>query len=214
MKLVIGGVERELQSIEAFRQAHNLPPNFNVNHFEPKDYSGLGSMEGAGAEMNSLYQAIIEAVPASLTLPELVSLVDELELLFRVRLYEINSVIGLRTAELEFAVAGFSDVLQSLVYAVAHAQAAGQPFPPFPAVYANWLNTTVRISANVYHYQHEDKVWQVQVINNAYGRIGLMASCGDTTYYLYDPILACPAEGFMYRLLSDVGNRILVAMGG
>ncbi len=214
MKLVIGGVERELQSIEAFRQAHNLPPNFSIDHFEPKDYSGLGSIEGAGAEMNSLYQVIIDTVPASLTLPQLVTLVDELDLLFRVRLYEINNVIGLRTAELEFAVAGFSDVLHSLVYAVAHAKAAATALPPFPAVYANWLNTTVRISANVYHYQHEGKVWQVQVINNAYGRIGVMASCGEAIYYLYDPTLACPAEGFMYRLLADVGNRILAAMEG
>jgi hypothetical protein len=50
MKLLIDGISHTFMPIRAFRTAHNLPPEFGVALFEPKDYTGLGSINRAGAE--------------------------------------------------------------------------------------------------------------------------------------------------------------------
>lgn len=208
MHLMMDGQMREFVEIRAFRASQGLPEEFRVAYFEPKDYTGLGSIEHAAHDLVDLRRRLLAAMPSLPTLPQWMAYLPGLQQLFRDQLEAINEQVGLREVEIDFAAAGFGDVCQAWVYALVHAQASRQPPPPFKQVYAEWLYSTIRQSALVHRYQD----WQVQMITHAYGRIGLAASRGDQTFYVYDAALACPAEGYMLTLLSDVTAQIAKAV--
>ncbi len=202
MRLTIDGSPRAFTPIKAFRAAHNLPPDFGVALFEPKDYAGLGRIDHAGAELNSLRAAVIAALPSRTTPAQWISFIPQLTRRFTDQLYAINTQVKLRDVEIEFAAAGFADVCQALGYALF------QPtMPPFEAIYGRWLDETTRISQTVHHYGD----WRVQIVTHAYGRAGLIVYAGDETYYVQDAALGCPAEGFMAALLAEVAAHILAS---
>jgi hypothetical protein len=211
MHLLINGHAREFVEVRAFRAAHGLPDDFGVALFEPKDYTGLGRIDRAGAELNTLRQAIVAAVPTQIALSALPTYLDDLGPLFLAQLHAINRQVGLLDVEIEFAYAGFQDMCQALLYALLHAQSTHSAPPSFEQVYTNWLNNTVRVSQNVHVYAHQSRTWRVQIVNNVYGRVGLMAHVGEDTYYVRESSLACPAEGFMHTLLSEVAERLIAA---
>jgi hypothetical protein len=211
MQLVIEGEARDFIPIKDFRARFHLPPDFGVARFEPKDYTGLGRIDRAGAELNAVRQAVLAAIPARMPLQGWMEFLPSLTNLFREKLYEINPQVGLKDVEIDFAVAGFGDVCQALLYAMLRARAAGRPFPAFQQVYSEWLNSSVKVYGEVYEYAHEGQVWRVRLVAQAYGRAGLIVDTGDATHYVYDPSLACPAEGYMATLLSDTAARILAA---
>ena len=72
----------------------------------------------------------------------------------------------------------------------------------------------MKISTVVHHYTYQDESWAIQLVNNAYGRVGMMVWTDAATHYIHDMALGCPAEGFMLSLLSDVAARIVVATSG
>ncbi|NWF68321.1 MAG: hypothetical protein HXY40_04485 [Chloroflexi bacterium] len=209
MHLLIDGQTRALTPLKDFRAQHALPPEFQVALFEPKDYTGLGSIERAGAQLNSLRQTVLEAIAPRLTPDMLFHVVlPRLEHLFEQKLYAINPVVGLNDAEIGFAVSGFSDVLRHWGYALVRARLEKQPHPEFARVYGAWLNNSIRISQTLHPYTHGAQTWRIQVLTHAYGRFGLAVHTAETTYYVYDAALGCPAEGFMQTLLADVVRAI------
>jgi hypothetical protein len=211
MRLTIEGQPRAFVPIKDFRARFDLPPAFGVALFEPKDYAGLGRIDRAGAELNAVRQAVLEAIPAQMPLQNWMAFLPELTALFRRKLYDINPHVGLKDVEIEFAVAGFGDVCQALLYALLRARAGGAPLPDFHQIYGEWLDSSARVFGEIYDYTHEGQTWRVRLVAHAYGRAGLMVDTGAETHYVYDPSLGCPAEGFMAALLGDVAERIIAA---
>lgn len=211
MRLTIDGCTRELMPIRAFRAAHGLPEKFGVALFEPKNYGGLGSIERAGAALNTVRAAVLAALPASREPAEWLAALPELTARFQAELQAINPVVGLKPEEIRFAAAGFDDICHAIVYAVIGARAAGKPHPTFSAIYAGWLDATVRVSTARHPYDHNGQNWIVQIITCAYGRIGLVVHRPEATHYVYDAALACPAEGFMAALLAEIAQRLAPA---
>lgn len=205
MRLTIDGSPRPFTPIRAFREAHGLPPTFGVALFEPKDYTGLGRIDQAGAELNAVRAAVLAAIPARLTIQAWLGFAPELTRFFTDQLYAINSKVNLRDVEIEFAAAGFSDVCQAVIYAIMRAHGAAPP--PFEAIYGAWLDQTTRVSQTVHAYGD----WQVQIVTHAYGRAGLIVRAGDETFYVQDSALSCPAEGYMASLLAEVAARIVAS---
>lgn len=208
MRLIIDGVEREFISIKALREQFALSESFGVAAFQAKDYTGLGSIERAGAALNTVRDATLAAVPPTIKQAQLLHLASQLQAVFLQQLHAINETVQLRDVEIDFAVAGFGDVVSAFTFALVRASVSDQATPTFASVYRDWLNQTVRIASSVYAYQHGDAVWGVQVIAHAYGRIGLMIETGESLIFAYDPALACPAEGFMAHLLQSVCQQI------
>jgi hypothetical protein len=208
MHITIDGQPTAFTPLRDFRAAHNLPTAFGVALFEPKDYAGLGHIDGAGAALNSLREALLNALPARITPAALLALTADLTERFRVELTRINPEVGLREAEIEFAVAGFGDVCNAYAYALLRDRAAH-----FQTVYRDWLGDSVRVFSTVYAYEHAGERWQVRVAAHAYGRFGLLIETPRGSHAVYDPALACPAKGFMAALLSEVCAGLAQAVG-
>ncbi len=195
MIFMIEGLPRDFTSIKTFRAAHDLPAEFAVQHFEPKDYTDLGSIDRAGEALNELRVDLVAVAPqtdARTWLPLIAPMSDR----FRAELLAINTCIGLRAEEIDYAVSGLSDVLTAVVYARLR-----DPSAPFSDIYADWLADSIRVAHTVHTYG----AWRVQVITHAYGRFGLVChqpDAPDPTHYVYDAALACPAQGFMDGLLA------------
>ncbi len=202
MRLTVDGAPRVFEPIRAFRAAQGLPAEFGVALFEPKDFGGLGRIDQAGAELNTVRAAVLAAVPARLTLRDWLTFIPELTRLFTAKLHEINPRVNLRDVEIEFAAAGFADVCQAAVYALLRGAET-----PFAAVYAEWLDQSARVSQTVHAYG----TWRVQIVTHAYGRAGLIVDTGADVHYVADASLGCPAEGYMASLLADVFERIAAA---
>jgi hypothetical protein len=198
MHYFIDNAERPFTLLREFRQTHALPDTFGVALFEPKDFAGLAAIDQAGQEMIGLRQGILDLLPPSIKKLDLLDIVDGLQAAFRAGLYSINSKIGLKTEEAEFAVAGFGDMLRDWVYVLF----AGEG--DFKTVYYKWLNDSIRVSQTVHEYPHEGQVWRVNILNHAYGRMGLKVQIGEDVYYLADGVYSCPAEGYMLALLSEI----------
>ncbi|MBZ0299887.1 MAG: hypothetical protein K8J31_09110 [Anaerolineae bacterium] len=214
MQLLIEGEVRQFIPLRDFCEQFDLPEAFRVSLFEPKDFEGLGRIEDAGSELNIVRRAVLDAIPSAMPLQDWLAYLPNLAQLFDNKLHEVNPEIGLKSVEIEYAISGFQNVCQSLIYAMIRARADGQPAPEFQQVYDDWLNSSVRISSTVHAYLHRGENWAVQVVHTAYGRVGLIIWTEKETYYVHDAGLGCPAEGFMYTLLSEVTSRILQATDG
>ena len=208
MYVLIDGQRYPLTPIRAFRAAYDLPPEFSVAYFQPKSYDGLGSIEGAGAALNSVRDATIAAIPAVIKPSALLGLIPDLQTFFINQLYAINPQVQLKDVEIEFAAAGFGNVVSAFAYALLRSHLSGDPAPDFDVVYQAWLDSSTRIASNVIEYTHADQVWGIQVLADAYGRLGLLVALPDQTVVVHDAVLACPAAGFMAGLLREVCGKI------
>ncbi|MGB1286874.1 MAG: hypothetical protein ACPG7F_10105 [Aggregatilineales bacterium] len=210
MQLTIQGQTCDFIPIKNFRVIYGFSENFGIALFEPKDFTGLATIDHAGGHLRDLHAALLNNIPAAIDLSAIMPLTDRLRAEFRAGLYGINSEINLKPEEVEFAVAGFGDVMQALVYAVIPAIQTGNT-PDFDVIYQHWLNNSIRISATIHDYQHEDTVWQVQIINHAYGRMGLQIKTETEVIYVADGVYVCPAQGYMHGLLRDLAKKIIAA---
>ncbi len=209
MELRIDGQKRTLMDIRGFRAEHGLPEEFGVATFEPKNYAGLGSIEAAGETLNIIRTSILSVIPPELHYTQLMPFSDQLKGYFRVRLYMANDEIRLHDEEVDFAVSGFEDVMMTVIYAILHAGNTRTDVPEFDVLYLRWLDDTVRVSRRIHTYTTPSgEQWEVNIINNAYGRLGLVVHTPTATHYLRDSRLACPAEGFMYHLLKEAAARL------
>lgn len=213
MQLMLDDRPREFMPIRAFRDTYQLPDSFGVNYFEPKNYTGLGSIEGAHRQLHDLRQAMLNHLPATVHIGDLLFLKDQLQALFETYLKGINAAIGLQIVEIDFAVAGFGDVLETWVYAlVGHRSQSFTPPPNFEDIYQAWLNSTVRLSQTMHPYENNGDLWRVQIVNHVYGRAGLRVETADGVQYVEDGRLACPTENFMHHLLVEITTRLMNAL--
>jgi hypothetical protein len=213
MQIVLQGQMHTSVPIRQFRQQMQLPEHFGVQLFEPKDFSGLAAIDRAGAEMNDLRAALSAFVPPALSISELLPFVDQMVALFRAGLAAINDRIGLGIHEVEFAVSGFADVLHHWAYALIRASAAHSSPPAFEDVYLQWLHASIRLSQRTFSYPYRDgSVWQIQLLNHAYGRFGLRVQADEQVWVVQDGVYACPAEGYMEVLLSELCQKMLDAV--
>jgi len=213
MRLMINGRPHDFIPIQIFRARWNLPDDFGVAHFEPKDWQGLGALTGSGEALARMRQGVIEAVPPVIRLFELLAQVEASAQLFRRELEAANVQIGLRQVEVDFAAAGFQDVMQSIAY---HLIQLAQTYRAdlaqlhnrfdFAAIYQAWLEASTRISATTHRYPPEDngRQFEVRLVYNAYGRIGLAVGVANEAYYVADTSLACPAANYMADLCQAV----------
>lgn len=210
MELLVDGARQTFVPLKTFQEQYGLPESFGIRLFEGKDYTGLATIDRAGPHLHDLREALLAAIPETITLPDLMPLLDSLREQFRAALYGINEDVGLKPVEIEFAVAGFGDVNQALFYMLM--QGRGQTAPDFMPIYYGWLDQTVRLSQTVHPYVYQGQTWQVQVVNHAYGRAGLRINTGDQVQYVLDSAYTCPAQGYMTGLMHDLAMRIMAAV--
>lgn len=207
MKLEINGELCHLLPIREFRIRNLLSPEFGINAFLPKDYTGLGRIDEAKAELQLVHAAVVAAVPKQLP-PSWMGLTLELQAVFQVHLTVYNYRIGLKRSEIEYAVLGFGEVVQSFVMGLINGWMYRQPIPTFEDIYSDWLNRTTQLSQRVFDYPHQGINWEVRLIKHAYGVMGLAVDTGENTFYVHDAERKCPAEGFMFNLLKEVTGKI------
>jgi hypothetical protein len=209
MQLTVDGQMREFIPIQAFRQKYSLPSDFGVSTFYHKNFEGKGSIQGAGAALNELRQATLQAIPEDKP-PQngWLTFSLELQLHFHRKLVEINPKVGLHQSEIEYAVAGFGDVCQAYIQAAMSARMRGKRMREFDEVYQQWLDSVVFTAKEPFPYTRQGQEWQVRLIQYVYGLTGMIVQTEDETYYVFDNRLACPAEAFMTALLSEVCAKI------
>jgi hypothetical protein len=212
MRLSINGQSLAFTDIREYRAQFDLPDDFCVAWFEPKDYAGLGSVEKAGAALNRVRSAALFAIPLAIKLNDLMTVVSQLSAVFQDNLYAVNDQARLRDVEVDFAVAGFADVCRDWAFALIKSDVDKSAPPIFAEIYGSWLGSTVRISTRQHEYAHLGAILRVQIVNHAYGRVGLSVTMGDHTHYVWDSSLACPAEGYMLALLDEVCERLRAAL--
>lgn len=219
MQLTIDGQPRTFIPLAAFRQQRRLPEEFSLAYFEPKDWQGLGTLDGSGKALAALRQRMLEAVPVTITLAELIFQAQTLADRFHSELTAINPQIGLREVEVEFAVAGLADVLQSVAYQLVqlshtyrHDPSQVQTHFDFSGLYQNWLDASVRVSATTQIYAQQNATYQVRVIYNPYGRVGLKVEVAGEVYYVTDLALACPALHYMQDLCGAMAQALCTAL--
>jgi hypothetical protein len=210
MELMIEGALRTLIPIQAFRAAHGLPSAFGVALFEPKDFSGLGRIDLAARSgaLQRLHERVVAQTPSHVPPLNWLDVFEHLARLFEAELRAANDEIGLRESEIGFAVSSFADALNAYAYAVVRAHVEGLPLPCFREVYKQWCADSVRLSQTRHAYAHGQSDWQVQIIYTVYGRVGLAVQTDQSRHYVADGQYACPAEGFMSRLLAAVAAKI------
>lgn len=219
MQLVINHKNQAFVPIQKFRVQFGLPDTFRMDHFEAKEWAGLGSTEGSGAILAAMRRRIIQAVPSQITIQTLMPAVDEIAQRFRQELTVANQQIGLRSVEIDFAVSGFYDVLQAAAYRLLelthlHHQnlAAVVDHFDFLSVYQAWLNDSVRVSGVAHNFQHNGRHFKVRVIYNVYGHVGLEVEFAGEIYYVADMSLACPATSYMQELYVAVAQALSKAL--
>lgn len=219
MHLTINNKSYQFVPIHIFRTKWGLADEFSIALFEPKDWTGLGSLDRAGEPLLEIRQQVLQVIPPRLTQADLLPLVQLFTNTFHQQLNTANAQIGLRTVEIDFAVAGFHDVIQSVVYKLvqlAHTYPGDLPLAlgkfSFAEVYFAWLNDSVQVSATKHIYNHSDTQFEVYVVNYAYGRIGLEVHVAGDCIYVADSSLACPAAGYMQDLCADVSAALCNAL--
>lgn len=219
MELMLDGQRHTWLALQNFRLQQGLPDDFGVAYFEPKNWEGLGSISGSGKLLASMKQNIMAGVPSALKLPELFPLGEALTNLFHQEFVTINPHIGLQEVEVEFAVAGFSDIMRGVAFKLIQLSQAYQQNLAvvqrdfdFEAVYQGWLDDATRLSSLVHPYPHGEVTYQVQVIYNPYGRVGLKVQVNGEVYYVADLELACPAASYMHELCGDIAAKICKAL--
>lgn len=208
----IDGTPRKFVPIRFFREKYGLLDDFGVSLFAPKSFTGLGSIERAGKGLQAVRAKVLSVVPSQMPANGWGALTLTLQIIFRDALYAINSQVGLKRSEIEYAVAGFGDVCQLYVNAQLSAQMTGATPPSFQAVYMNWLDNSIQVSRDIRLYPYQESIWRIQLVKNPYGRVGLIVNTATGIEYVYDAELRCPAAGFMVSLLSEVITRLSMAM--
>ena len=220
MQLTIDNHLQTFVPLHTFRGHWKLPVEFGVGRFSPKDWDGLGKLDTAGNQaLTMLRRHILQAVWPALKLDHLLQQSDSLAAVFRRELEtSVNVHVHLRAVEIDFAVAGFHDVLQKMAYSLTRlhhmhrgaAAAIRAEFNP-TVIYYEWLDSSARLAADTRVYAHNDTEFTVRVVYNAYGRVGLVVHVDGETHYLLDSTLACPASNYMQSLLVAVGEVVCAA---
>ncbi len=208
MRLMIDDSVYHFTPLSEFCTQYKLPETFSIALFQPKDVTNLGHIDRAGADLHTVRERVLVAVPASVAAAGWLEHVMALAATFEAELRAINPTVGLREPEIAFAVSGFGDVCSAYAFALVRAHLTGAGVPPFADVYRDWLWGTVSLGGTVYPYTHNSESWTVQGVHHAYGRVGMIVTTPQGAHYVVDKALACPAEGYMAGLLGAVAARM------
>ena len=218
MQLRIDGKDRTLIPLSAFCEQWHLPETFCVAHFEPKSFAGLGSLEDAGAVLTQVKAATVDGVPPQVLMTDLPAQIEAMANLFQHNLEAANPKIGLRQPEIDFARAGFEDILHAVVDQLVRLYQDYRATPhqiqtafDYAAAYQIWLNNSVQVGTDAKTYQHREQRFTINLIYDAYGRVGMKIQQSEAAYYVADTALGCPAAGYMYGLCEAVAKRFCQA---
>lgn len=218
MQLTVNEQKHPFTPIQTFRKKWALPDDFTLAAFEPKDWA-VGSMDGAGQALLKMKQAVVDAVPAHLSWLTLPAAAGQITDLFGRQLASVNQTVGLQDIEVDFAVAGFGDVLQGVIFELLRLKQIYQGDMAhirrefdFSAVYQRWLDDSVRVSAATHTYSYAGRQFTLRTVYNAYGRVGLEVQTPHGLEYVDDGSLACPAANYMRDLSRDVAAALLNAL--
>lgn len=204
MRLYLYGNWHTAVPLRAFRQQYGLGEDFAMAHFAPKDFAGLAKLDHASELLDLLANQLVEyAQTLNLAVLEACTAVQEH---FDHLLCAQNAQVGLREVEIDYAVAGLGDALRHYAYVLLQARALKLSTPDFVQVYQRWVGESARVASQFQDYSQQGRMWQVQVVTTVYGRAGLWVH-GDALpapVLVADERYACPAEGFMGRLLSKL----------
>jgi len=204
VRLYLEGQWRDLLALRAFRQAHALPADFGVGRFAPKHDDGLAHLDAAGQALSLVRQDVLVALPAGPSEP--LAHLEGLAQAFDAALRRHNGLVGLREPEIGYAVAGLRDALEAWAFARLHPARAQESFAQ---VYGRWVGESARLDQQCHPYDHRGQAWQVQIISTVYGRAGLrVVDPKGGVHWVADEALACPAEGFMGRLLAELAEGL------
>lgn len=212
MQFLVYGVPQEFVPIPVFRDQYGLPHDFSVSAFLPKDFTGLASIEGAAGALKGVRQAVLEAIPECTPIHGWMGFNLWLQLMFQRALKQVNDDIGLKPDEIQYAVAGFGDVIQAYLHQALRCRLRGQPPPEFASVYTDWLNSSIEVARLMYPYHRQGETWMIRLIRSAYGRMGLLVHMQSGDHYVYDAEQGCPAAGFMASLLEAATGRLAAAL--
>jgi hypothetical protein len=213
MQLVIDGDLRCFTPIREFHKRWGLPETFGVTTFEASETLGLKPLDRVSDEINLVRQAVLDAIPHPMPLHEWLAYLPNLTQILTHKLHEIAVDIHLKAAEIDSLAAEFEAACQCLVYALIRARAAQQTLPDFDQVYHAWLSENLRISSRTYSYIYGSDVWAIQIVRTAFGFAGLIIWTENATYYVQDTRCGGALGGFMNKLLSEVGARLILAAG-
>ncbi|PJF29696.1 MAG: hypothetical protein CUN52_07090 [Phototrophicales bacterium] len=208
MDIIINHQRYTCVPIRQFRAEYHLPDDFGVALFEPKDFTGMASIDKAGDALKTLRQTVLDGLASPS--PDLSDgeFWDAFTGLFYHTLKAVNDAIGLKDAEIDFALSGYADMLHTWFIDYFRARQTKTAPTPFDTLYDEWVANSGRRSERIHHYQHNGADWHIRILNNIYGRVGLQVDMPDKTVYVHDPIYQCPAEGFMRHLLQDVVKKL------
>ncbi|MCB0212821.1 MAG: hypothetical protein KDJ52_25990 [Anaerolineae bacterium] len=212
------GQKHPFITLQAFREKWGLPDSFTLEAFERKDWN-VGSMDGSGPGLITMRQAVVDAVPNTLAWADLPTLTAQLVAVFREHMEATNAAVGLQEVEIDFAVAGFSDVLNIALYELLRLRqmhrADTAPIKnqfDFASLYQSWLDDSARIATTAHTYPHNHTTFTVRTVYNAYGRVGLAVHTPTGVEYVADSRLACPAAHYMRDLCRDVTTALVQAL--
>ncbi len=208
MILSIQGSHYKFTSLVEFREQYELPNTFAVSNWQPKDATGMGSIDRAATDLHAVRERVLAAVPKAVPATDWLRQTVALAAVFEAELRAINPNVGLREPEIAFAVNGFGDVCSAYAFALARAAITQGSAPAFEAVYREWLWGTVHIGGTAYAYHYRGAAWTVRLVHHAYGRVGLIVETPQGTHHVMDKALACPAEGYMAGLLTAVAAKM------
>jgi hypothetical protein len=212
MQFLVYRVPQEFVPISDFRDRYALPQHFGVSAFLPKDFTGLASIELAGDALKGVRQAVLDAIPESAPTQGWMGFNLRLQLRFQRALKRANEDIGLKPSEIQYAVAGFGDVIQAYLHLALRRRLQSLPPPGFASVYANWLNESIEVARLMYPYNYQGEIWLVRLVRNAYGRMGMLVQMQGADHYVYDAEQRCPAAGFMASMLEAAARRLAAAL--
>jgi len=222
MELNINNQRQTFIPLPIFRTTWNLPDTFQVALFEPENRMDLGNLDQAGPVLAQVKEIVVQTVPVQVSLEELFPQVEYLADHFQSGLEAVNDRIGLRTAEIDFARAGFEDILRGVADHLVRLYYEHRTQPvrisdhfDFSAVYQTWLDNSARVASLPKSYlvpgPQAETEFIIHVVYNAYGRVGLEVHANDQIYYVVDTTLACPAASYMKRLCETVAQRLCEA---
>src|SRR5690606_27910761 len=130
-------------ALKDFRAQFGLPESFSIAWFQPKDFTGLGSIKGANSELAYVRQALLETLPDGFPPAGWSSLSVTLQIAFRRLLVEVNPNIVLKRDVIDYAVNRLVQVCYLLFQRCTHARMPGRPLPSFDKSHHDLLLSSV-----------------------------------------------------------------------
>jgi hypothetical protein len=190
---------REAVPLAAFQAAHGLDERFSLSAIAPKDFAGLGST--GGLTFADFWQPICElqrAQPAPLAgEAELRRAAQSAIEAFETTLNRLNTRSQLTPEQVEFAVAGFADLLWQCIYALLSAR---RPVD-LDACVADAVAASLRRSSAYQTITANGGEWRVCTVSTLFGRIGILVEHGMQRWLVADNAYTCPMAQVMTRLV-------------